>query len=160
MKMLIKNKVASWGGGSTVTDENGKELFKVKGKFFSIMHKKRILDMDGKLQYFVRNKFFHLFTRSSFIFNAEKQKIAKLKNRAFKTGYDILGYEDEITIDGRLLSGCSILKNGEQVGTVSAKLLALSDTYEVEVSDSEDPAFIVAMVIAMDNVNDKAKHKV
>lgn len=35
MKVYIKNKIISWGGGSTVLDENKNEIYKVKGKVFS-----------------------------------------------------------------------------------------------------------------------------
>lgn len=157
MKILVKNKMVSWGGNSTVTDENGKELFKVKGKVLTFRNTKKIYDLNGNLLYIVRNKFFHFFTRAAFIYSAEKQKLAKLKNRAFKNGYDVLGYGDEISIDGWLVEGCTIFKNGEAIGTVSGKILALSDTYQVEVNDSEDIPFIVAMIIAMDNVNDKSR---
>ena len=36
-------------------------------------------------------------------------------------------------------------------------MLSLADTYEVEIAENEDPAFVVAMVIAIDNVNDRSK---
>lgn len=156
MKIYVKNKLVSLGGSSTIKDANGNDIFKVKGKFLSLTRKKKILDMEGKLHYVVKNRFFNFWTHASFIYSAEKQKLAKLSNRAFKTGFDVKGYGDEISIDGWLLTGCTIYKNGEKIGSVNSKALALSDTFEVEVNDNEDPAFIVALIIAMDNVRDKA----
>jgi len=55
MKFFVKNKVFSWGGGSKVYDETGKELFKVKGKVFSITRKKKIYSLDKELLYIVKN---------------------------------------------------------------------------------------------------------
>lgn len=157
MKMFIKNKFFTMSGNSTVKDENGRDLFKLKSSFFSIRRKKRIFDLDGNLKYYVKNKLLNFFTRSTYIYSADKQKLAKLKNRAFKSGYDVLGYGDEIKIDGWLYSGCTIYKNGEAIGKVSAKVISLADNYEVEVGDNEDAAFIVAMIIAMDNVRDRSR---
>lgn len=49
MKLFIKNKLTSIKGSSKVTNENNEEIFKVKGKFFSISRKKKIYDMQGNL---------------------------------------------------------------------------------------------------------------
>lgn len=157
MKFYVKNKLFSLKGSSIVKDENGNDIYKVKGKFFSLTRKKKIFDMNDNLLYIVKNKFFHFFIHSTFILNSEKQKVAKVKNRFLKPGYDVVGYGDQITLDGWGVSGYSVVKNGEKVGTVKNPMLALADTYEVEIADNEDPAFVVAMVIAIDNVNDRIR---
>lgn len=36
MKVFIKNKLVSWGGGSDVTDISGNPVYKVKGRVLSI----------------------------------------------------------------------------------------------------------------------------
>ena len=36
MKVYIKNKYWSWGGGSSVVNENKEPVYQVKGKVFSI----------------------------------------------------------------------------------------------------------------------------
>ena len=43
-KLIIKNKMISLRDSSFVLDEEGNKVFKVKGKFFSPTHKKRIYD--------------------------------------------------------------------------------------------------------------------
>lgn len=157
MKFFVKNKFGSLGGSSKVYDENGTNLFKVKGKVFSFTRKKKIFDMDGKLLFIVKNKFINWWAHTSFIFDGEKQKIASVKNRVFKGGYDVVGYTDEIALDGWGLKGYTVLKNGKKVGSVKSNIMALTDTYEVEVDDEQDIAFMVAIIVAMDNVNDKSK---
>lgn len=156
MKIFVKNKFASLGGSSKVTDENGNDIFRVKGKLFSIRRKKKIYNMDKKLLYVVRNKFFNWWKHTSFIFNSEGMKIAKVANRAIKGGYDVLGYTDEIAIDGWGLGGYTILKNGQTVGAVKSNFMSLVDNFEVTIQDGEDPAFIVALIIAIDNIKDKS----
>lgn len=154
MKLFIKNKMVSLGGSSTVKDENGNDVFKVKGKMLSLRKVKKIYNDEGKLEYIVRNKFINFWTHSAFIFDAKKQKICKVKNRGFKTGYDIVGYGDEISIDGWSLGGYSIIKNGEKIGTITTNLMSLVDNYQLEIDDDAEAAFVVAIIIAMDNVKD------
>lgn len=155
MKLTVKNKFFSLGGGSKVLDETGLEKFKVKGNMFSIRRKKKIRSLDGKLLFTVKNKFFNWWTHTSYIFDANKNKIASVKNRGFKGGYDVIASADEISIDGWGMTGYTVYKNGKQVGTVKPKILSMTDTYEVDINDAEDPAFVVAVVIAIDNISDK-----
>lgn len=56
MKVFIKNKIMSWGNGSSVTDETGKTVFEVKGKVFSITRKKFLCDAEGNRLFTVRNR--------------------------------------------------------------------------------------------------------
>ena len=69
MKVTIKNNFFSLGGSSTVKDESNNPVFKVKGKFFSITHKKRVCDLNGKVLYTVRNKWINWFVHKAFIYN-------------------------------------------------------------------------------------------
>lgn len=43
MKVYIKNKFFSLGGGSSVVDENKNDVFKVKGRVFSITRVKNCM---------------------------------------------------------------------------------------------------------------------
>jgi uncharacterized protein YxjI len=46
----------------------------------------------------------------------------------------------------------NILRDGRQVAEVSKRWFAWSDTYGVDISDEEDPVFILALVIVIDQV--------
>ena len=156
MKLYIKNKIMSLGGASSVKDENGKDIFKVKGKVLSIRKTKKVYDANGNLLYIVRNKFWNFWTRSAYILDANKQKLCRVKNRGFSTGYDVVGFADEISLDGWTFGGYSIVKNGEKIGTVTTNIVSLADNFQVEINDSEDAGFIVALIIAIDNVRDNS----
>lgn len=54
------------------------------------------------------------------------------------------------------MKGYTVLKNGSQIGEVKSNILGVADNYEVTVADNENPAFIVALIIAIDNVRDNA----
>ena len=57
MRLVIKNKWISLKGSSTVKDEQGNDVLKVEGKFWTVTHKKFIKDLEGNVHYVVRNKF-------------------------------------------------------------------------------------------------------
>uniref|UniRef100_A0A914PLA5 Uncharacterized protein n=1 Tax=Panagrolaimus davidi TaxID=227884 RepID=A0A914PLA5_9BILA len=54
-------------------------------------------------------------------------------------------------IDGSIgAHSFTLTKNGMIVATVDKKFFAFSDTYGVEIVETEDPAFILALVIVLD----------
>ena len=89
MKVYIKNKFWSWGGGSTVVDENKNELFKVKGKVFSPTRVKYVCNYEGKRLFKVRNKWFNWFVHKAYIYEG-KTKIATVKDKMFNVNKNIL----------------------------------------------------------------------
>lgn len=164
MKLIIKNKLITLGEGSTVCDENGKEMFKVKGKVFSITRKKNIYDMEGNYLYTVRNKFWHFIYNSAFIMH-KKEKIAKLANNRwdFKRKFVLQGYQDDIVISGNLFQfpdiKMEITKNGKKIGTLIKNFNLIRDAYTLEVDSEEDAGFLVALVIGVDNIYDAMKQE-
>ncbi len=160
MKVFIKNKIMSWGNGSSVTDETGKTVFEVKGKVFSITRKKFLCDAEGNRLFTVRNRWLNLFIHKAFIYDKDKKKIAAVKNKLFtaRQEYYVLGCKDDIKIDGKFFSyTANILKNGEIAGTIRRQITLVADAFELEANE-EDLAFFVSLVIAIDNICDK-KHR-
>ena len=161
MKLFIKNKLVSLGGSSFVTDEAGNKVFKVKGKFFTITHKKKIYDKNGNFRYMVRNKFWNFFSKSCFIYDDSKQKIAKLTRGDFdvKNKYVLKGFEDEILIQGNFASlNMEIQKNGQVIGKISREFTIVRDSFTLEIFDDTEDAFLVALVIAIDNITDSRRN--
>jgi uncharacterized protein YxjI len=164
MKLIIKNKFFSLGGGSFVKDENDQNVFKVKGKMISPTHKKKIYSMNKEKKYIVRNKFFKLFKSTALIYDFQGNKIGALTNKDldFKNEYVLHGASDDITISGNLLQfpnmKLEITKNGNKIGTIIKQFTIVRDTYTVEVDDDTEAAFLVALVIAIDNILDRRRN--
>lgn len=159
MKVYIRNKLISLGGSSEILDENRQPLYKVKGKIFSPTKKKLIYDMNENLLYIVRNKFWKVFVHKALIFDANKQKIAALKEKRWSTRdkFIVEDYPDEIKIDRRFFSLSSeILKNGEHFAQVDRQLSLFTDSFSLE-ADEKDIPFLCALVIALDNIKDRKR---
>ena len=160
MIYTIKNKVFSLGGGSIVTDENGNSDIRVKGKAFSIKKKKMICDANGTVLYRVKNKLCTISKRSAYICDARGKKIARVYTRQFRieNRFHVSECVHDITVEGRLFrTGYDVTIDGEACAKIR-KLLTVSrkiDEFELDTNDLERLPFLVALVIAMDNIGDQ-----
>lgn len=156
MKVYIKNRVFSLGQGSSVVDENKNALFDVKGRAISITRKKYLYDANGQLLYSIRNKWINFFVHKAYIYDASGSKIATVKDKWFNVNqeYFVLGYKDEIKIQGKFFGLTSqILRNGNVIGTVRRQITFIADAFELE-ADERDIPFLIALVVALDNIHD------
>ena len=159
MKVYIKNKFWSIGRGSSVVTENKEDVFKVKGRAFSITRVKYVCDLEGNRLFKVRNKWFNWFIHKAYIYDSNKHKIATVKDKWFnvKQEYFVMGYKDEIKIQGKFFGlTTQILKNGEVIGTIRRQITFINDAFELEANEQDMP-FLIALVIAIDNITDKKR---
>lgn len=160
MKVYIRNKFFTLGGSSVVKDEGGNSIFKVKGNIFTFTRKKRLYDMQGNLLYKIRNRFLNFFIHKAYIYDANGTKIATVKDRwinLFKE-YFVQNYKDEVRTDGKFFSlSCNIYKNGEVAGRIRRRINFV-DSFELDVPDAEDVPFLIAFVIAIDNITDEIRN--
>lgn len=157
MKVLIRNKAISFGGASRVLNEDKELIYNVKGKFLSLRRKKRICDLGGNVLYRVQNKLFSIMDHSAYIMDADKHKIARVSRKLFdvKGNYIIRDCADEIMVEGHFFGNESkIFKNGQVIGTVRRDVNLIADHFTLE-ADEENIPFLIALVIAIDNISDK-----
>ncbi len=150
-------------GNSKVTTEDGQLAYKVKGKLFSNliqMNKKIIKDANGKKLFVVRNKFWHKpFHKSAIIFQNGKKLATVTNSHLIKNGYEVTGATEEIKIEGKFWN-LDIMLGDKKIGHIAPpEKLALADSYTLEVDDPEDAPFLVAMMIAIDNIHDQQRRR-
>jgi len=158
MRVYVRNRFFSLRQGSDVVNDENNPVFKVKGKWPSIRKTKFVQDLDGNLLYKVRNKFWHFLYPSSYIFNSEGERICKVKRQLFKikTNWIVEGLEDEISVQGNWVGwNLSVIKNGQEIGKISREFNLFKDAFKVDAEEKDIP-FLVALVIAIDNIQDNA----
>jgi uncharacterized protein YxjI len=160
MQLYIKNKFFSLKGSSYVLDESGRQVYWVEGKVFSFVAQKTVMDMSGNVLYVVRNKLFSPFLNTVNIFDAYDNLVASLRRNLFdfRHSYVVEGYKDYITLDGSLFSihgTMTIYRNGQPIGTIRNVLFDFVDSFLLTVDNPDDMPFLVAIVIAHDNIHDK-----
>ncbi len=157
MQLSIRNKWISLRGGSVVQDLNGKDVMKVKGKFFTVTRKKFICDLQGNVKYIVRNKFWRLFSRKAFVLDAQKNILVRIRRKifSFHDRYFVETSLGKMEIMGNIFQfNYQITLNGQEIGHIARKV-SLRDSFVLTVDDKFDPYMIVALVIAIDNITDQ-----
>lgn len=153
MRFMVKQKIFSFGDNFTINDEYGNPHFQVKGKVFSIGDKLRIYDMMGNELIYIEQKVFRLLPEYTIYFNGEVAAKVIKEFTFFKPRFNIESIMGNYSIEGNFWGmDFNILKNGEFIAQVSKKWFSWSDTYGVDIVDGEDYAFILALVIVIDQV--------
>lgn len=162
MHLKIKNKFFSLGGSSKVLNDKNEKYLLVRGRMFSITKKKFVKDLSKKTIFMVRNKFWSWIQRKAFIYNENKALVATvIRDVNLTAGFTVLGAEEEIRVVSDQIGSFSltILMGGKEIGKIKRPILTMTDTYEVDFEDEEDAPFLVALIIAMDNIFDRQRRK-
>lgn len=157
MELHIRNKWVSVGGSSVIQDAEGNDVMKVKGKVFSFTRKKFLTDLEGNTKYVIRNKFWRLFTYRAFILDAEEKVKATVRRKIFslRDRYFVTSDLGNLEVVGNILQfNYRILLDGKEIGHVARKI-SLRDSFVLTIDDGFDPEFMVALVIAIDNITDR-----
>lgn len=167
MKYIIKNKIFSIGGGSTVKDEAGNDLFYVKGKLLTFTKKKYIRTLGKDVLYSVRNKFFFFLLPKVYLMDATGKKILMIKKKSFfsfRQNFEIImmdeGAGHNYSIQGDYIGRhYDILDNGMPVAHVRRNFNLIKDSFWLETDLTDNAAFYIAFVIALDNYYDKVANQ-
>ena len=157
MRLIIKNKWISLKGSSFVKDEQGNDVMKVEGKFFTWTRKKFIKDLEGNTAYVVRNKFWKFIHYQAYIMDKDENIISHVVRKAFSLHdhYDLDSPYGKIVFRGNILGyDYHIYLNDEEVGHVG-RHFSLRDSFVLDLKDGLDEKFFVALLIAMDNITDE-----
>jgi uncharacterized protein YxjI len=99
----------------------------------------------------------HLLSRFKILSASNDQELATVKQKFtfLRPKFTITSIYGDFVLDGVDIWAHSfkLFKNGRLVATVSKKFFSWTDSYGVEISsDDEDHAFILALVIILDQV--------
>ena len=157
MELIITNKFMSLKGSYYVKDIDQKDVMVVKGKFFTVTSKKFIKDLNNKLKFIVRNKFWRLFRYSAYVYDAKRKKVAVIRRKAFSMAdhFYVQSNLGNIEIKGAIFQrDYQIYLNGVEIGSVT-KQLSVRESFLLKIDDKFDSYTFVALVIAIDNINDR-----
>lgn len=155
--LYIKQKVFSLGGKFTVKDERQNDKYFVEGSVFSIKKSFVIRDTQDNEIATITKKMFSLHPTFYVAVEGEKEIIIKKALTLFKTRYHIEAEGLEINGDW-WERNFDVLRDGQRVASVRKKLLSWGDTFEVEIKDERLEHTIIALVIAIDYVEDSESH--
>ncbi|KNC74122.1 hypothetical protein SARC_13321 [Sphaeroforma arctica JP610] len=172
-----ENRISLTGDSGEVKDIFGQLWFKIKGKKLSLSEKKRVLDNEGNTIAMINEKLFSIHRRQ-YICRADETKVAEVKAKSFfqfKSNAEVTflkgaGVEDsdpDYKISGSYLNrnyDIVDISTGNVMATVRrdivnmANFLFGSDTYAVSVMPGFDSAFVVCIVVTLDEIfSDRAR---
>ena len=155
MKLYIKQKVFTWGDKFTVKDINGNDRYYVEGEIFSWGKKLHVYDVNGNEAAFIQQKVFSFLPRY-FVYVGNEQVAEIVKEFSFlfpKYSIEGLGWE----INGSFMAhDYEITRAGQPIVTISKEWMTWGDSYELDISNSQDELVALAVVLAIDCVLDAA----
>lgn len=149
----IRQKIFTFGDNFTIKDDRDEDQFIVRGKVFAIGGKLKIEDMLGNELVYIEQKVFRLLPEYNIY--SEGKHLAKVKKEFtfLKPRFNISSVMGNYVIDGDFFNhNFDINMDGKNVASINKKWIAFSDTYMAEVADSEDQAFMLALIIVIDQV--------
>jgi uncharacterized protein YxjI len=153
MRYKIRQRIFSFGDNFIIRDEYDKARFEVRGRVFSFGDKLKIYDMvDNELVY-IEQEMFHLLPRYNIYLEGSFAASVKKELSFFRPSFIIESSMGNYTIDGDIFAHeFEVLKDGRQVAYVSKGWFTLSDSYGADIADGENQAFMLAMVIVIDQI--------
>lgn len=157
MKYLIKQKVFSIPEKFYIYDEFGEELYLCKGEFFTFASKLHLYDKEGNEILYIKEKLFSLLQKI-YVYKDGKEVSEIIKKLSlFKPYYDI--YPQKWEIKGDFFEHeYQIISQNNLVATISKKWFSWGDTYNIDVSDAYDDLIVLAIVLAIDIVNNRERN--
>lgn len=153
MKYLIRQKVFSFRDSFTIKNEFNEDCFRVYGKVLSFGNKLYLTDLQGTELYYIEQRLFRFLPEYTIYQNGTPVAQIKKNFTLFRPSFNITSVFGDFNIDGNFFAyDFSIFKNGSPVAIISKKWFSFSDTYGVSVDDNEDAAFILALVIVLDQI--------
>ena len=151
----MREKLLSIGDDLWIETGDGERAFKVNGKALRVRETLVLESPSGEELYKIQER--KLRVRDTMEIERDGRTVATIHKA-------LVGFRDRFRIEvedgedlrahGNILDHeYEIRRDGDTVARVSKKWFRVRDTYGVEVRDGEDEALILAMTVALDDMN-------
>jgi uncharacterized protein YxjI len=153
MRYVIRERFLAMGDDSDITDEEGRPVLHVDGKVLSLRDRLVLRDPQGGEVAEVTRKLVAL--RPTYEVSIGDQHAADVRKHLFTPFRDRFTIDvpgpDDLELTGDLFDHeFTIERGGRTVATATRKLLAIRDTYTVDIAPGENEVLILAAVLAAD----------
>jgi uncharacterized protein YxjI len=153
MRYVLKQKLLSWGDDFYIRDADGRDVYFVDGKGFSLGNQLSFQDLAGTELAFIKQKLLawgptYEITRGGELMAVVKKELFALFHHRFSV--DVPG-PDDLEAEGNFTDHeYEFRRGGRLVATVSKQWFAWSDTYGIEIDDNEDQVLLLASAVVVD----------
>ncbi len=156
MRYKVRQRILSFRDSYDIKDASGVPRFRVVGSFFTIADKLQLIDLKTGKVVNIKQKLFKLFAEYHFIVDGQTIAIFKRNFKLLGTKFEIKDVNGGIyqTRGGIFDYNFKIINGNQVVADISKKLIALTDSYTVDIPDEFDDShvLIMAAVISIDQV--------
>jgi uncharacterized protein YxjI len=160
MRYIIRERFFRLGEDSDITDDDGRPVYEVDGKVWTLRNTVILRDRAGTEVAKVERQLIAL--RPTYTITRHGAELAAVRKHLFspfvdRYTIDIPGPED-LRVTGSLWEHeYTITRSGQVVATVSKSWLSLTETYGVDIAPGEDDVLILASVLALDLAEDRER---
>ena len=149
MRLLIKEKVFTFGDKFTVTDECGNDRYLVEGEIFSWGKKLHVCTPAGREVAYVEQQVFSFKPRYQVFVEGTLIGEVVREFSFFRPRYTVVGANWDV--EGELWThDYTVSRDGETIVTISKEWMTFGDTYVLDVRNPEDEICALALVLAID----------
>jgi uncharacterized protein YxjI len=153
MRYLIRQKIFSLGDSFAIKDENGNDMFIVRSQLLSIGKKLRIYDLRDNEICYIEQRLFKFMPEYDIYIGGQHTANVKKKFALFKNDFEITGVNAQYYVDGDFWAHeFRIFKDGRMIADISKQFFSFTDTYGVDIDDSQDQVSGLALAIVVDMV--------
>ncbi len=152
MKLMIKQRVFSWGEKFDIYDEHGNVRFFVKGEIFSFGHKLHVYDAYDREIGAVHEKLLTFPKKFEIVMNGTVRGYITKQFTLFWQKYDVdfNGWH----VDGDFLDWeYDVFSGNIPIIHISKQWLTWGDTYIIDIENPEDEIMGLMLVLAIDAAN-------
>ncbi|HJQ40275.1 MAG TPA: LURP-one-related family protein [Thermoanaerobaculia bacterium] len=155
MRYVMKQKLLSWGDDFYIRDAEGREVFFVDGKVFSLGNQLSFQDLQRNELAFIRQKLFawgatYEIHRGGALAAVVKKELFSFFHHRFTV--DVPG-PDDLEAKGDFFDHeYTFTRAGRAVAAVSKQWFSWGDTYGVDIAEGEDEVLILASTVVIDMV--------
>lgn len=153
MKLYIRQRVFTMRDKYNITDAMENPVYQVEGEWFSFGARLHLYNLAGQELYRVERELFHFMPRYT-LFRGD-MPVASIKKNFTLFGHSLSvdSQYGHFEIEGSVFGWeFQILRDRAFMARIDKAFLSWGDAYELDISDQvPDPAFVCALVIAIDN---------
>jgi uncharacterized protein YxjI len=153
MQYVMKQKLFSWGDDFIIKNALDENAYFVDGKVFSLSKQLSFQDMSGNELAFIKQKLFSWGPTYEIYRAGELRAVVQKKLFTFfncRFSVDVPG-PDDLTAEGDFIDHEYVVRRESGiVATVSKRWFAWTDTYGVDIDDSQDTILLLASTVVID----------